>query len=186
MSRLILFLLSTCSMLLGACTTLDLPDTPPAAVEPIRTESRPDPAWLDTRARLGVTLGEEHRVDVQTMDDGAMLLRLPAAEGFPRDSAEPTAALKAMLDVVAAALADAPDTALKVLGHTDSIGSELYNLELSIRRAEAVMEYLRARNIALARLRANGRGEAEPIADNATVEGRAVNRRVEIIVRPVD
>lgn len=57
-------------------------------------------------------------------------------------------------------------------------------MQLSIRRAEAVVEYLRGRGIALTRLQADGRGETEPFADNGIEVGRAKNRRVEMIVRP--
>ena len=75
-----------------------------------------------------------------------------------------------------------PRVAIKVIGHTDSQGSEMTNLQLSISRAEAVAEYLRQRGIALERLSADGHGEAEPLASNATEEGRMRNRRVELIL----
>lgn len=185
MSRLIPLLLALSSLLLGACATTVVPDGLPDQAPP-GAEARPEPEWLAMRARLAAALSGPHGIDVQTMDDGALLLRLPAAEGFARNSSEPTRALRTMLDRVATALREQPNTTINVLGHTDSIGSELYNLELSIRRAEAVMEYLRTRGIGLARLRADGRGEAEPIAGNATATGRAVNRRIEIVVRPMD
>jgi len=184
-SRLIPLLFAIGSLLLSACATTAVPDVLPDLDSP-SAEARSEPEWLATRATLDDSLSGTHGIDVQAMDDGGMLLRLPAAEGFPRNSAEPTRALQAMLDKVASVLDEAPATTVKVLGHTDSLGSELYNLELSIRRAEAVMEYLRARGINLVRLHADGRGEAEPIADNATVAGRAINRRVEIVVRPMD
>lgn len=185
MFRLITLLFAIGSLLLGACATTTDPGALPDHDSPgVGVRSEPD--WLATRAGLDATLAGAHGFDVQTMDDGAMLIRLPAAEGFSRNSAEPTRALRAMLDEVASALEEAPATTVKILGHTDSLGSELYNLQLSIRRAEAVMEYLRSRGISLMRLAADGRGEAEPIADNATTAGRATNRRVEIVVRPMD
>lgn len=176
-----------CAVLLSACAGLPEPrsviDTPVAdTTETFEDEAGYD--WLVERARIGADLGMAHGIEAQAMDDGALLVRLPAAEGFARNSAAPTPTLRSMLDRVAQILADAPETELKVLGHTDSIGSELHNLRLSIQRAEAVMEYLRGRGIALVRLSADGRGEAEPIADNVTEYGRATNRRVELIVRP--
>jgi outer membrane protein OmpA-like peptidoglycan-associated protein len=66
------------------------------------------------------------------------------------------------------------------IGHTDSIGSDAYNLKLSTRRAEAVKDYLVSKGISARRIRVEGRGEAEPVASNATAEGRAQNRRVEL------
>jgi outer membrane protein OmpA-like peptidoglycan-associated protein len=68
-----------------------------------------------------------------------------------------------------------------VEGHTDSSGSATYNLGLSLRRAETVSRYLHHKGIAPARLRVEGKGEDVPIADNATPQGQALNRRVEIV-----
>ena len=65
-----------------------------------------------------------------------------------------------------------------VVGHTDSSGTEAYNQQLSERRAQTVADYLQAKGVAPGRLAASGAGESEPIADNATKEGRAENRRV--------
>ena len=66
------------------------------------------------------------------------------------------------------------------VGHTDSVGSDHYNAKLSLRRAEAVKAYLVSKGLDPARLYTEGKGEAQPIADNATAEGRAKNRRVNI------
>lgn len=68
------------------------------------------------------------------------------------------------------------------VGHTDSIGTDLYNKKLSERRADAVKTYLISRGIDESRVVAEGKGESQPIADNRTSEGRAKNRRVEIEV----
>jgi OOP family OmpA-OmpF porin len=65
-----------------------------------------------------------------------------------------------------------------VVGHTDSSGAEAYNQKLSERRAQAVADYLQAKGIATGRLTASGAGESQPIADNKTADGRALNRRV--------
>jgi outer membrane protein OmpA-like peptidoglycan-associated protein len=144
------------------------------------------PVWIEQRSELSATLMAEHDIEAHPMDNGSLLIRLPAAEGFEPDSAIPAPTLTTMLDRIVPLLNAHADTGLRILGHTDSIGSELYNLRLSIERAEAVMDYLRARGVALGRLSADGRGEAEPIADNATESGRAINRRVEIVVRPLE
>jgi OOP family OmpA-OmpF porin len=68
-------------------------------------------------------------------------------------------------------------------GHTDSEGEDAYNLDLSTRRGRAVVAWLVGKGIAEHRLEARGFGEAEPVADNATEEGRAWNRRVELVAR---
>jgi outer membrane protein OmpA-like peptidoglycan-associated protein len=75
-----------------------------------------------------------------------------------------------------------PNTDLMIVGHTDSQGSDDYNLRLSERRAVAARSYLVSQGVPSSRIRTAGRGETEPIADNATAEGAAQNRRVEIAI----
>jgi outer membrane protein OmpA-like peptidoglycan-associated protein len=75
-----------------------------------------------------------------------------------------------------------PELRVEVEGHTDSTGPAKYNLELSRRRAEAVLAFLGSRGVPLERLRARGYGEAQPVADNATEGGRRRNRRVDIVI----
>jgi len=70
-------------------------------------------------------------------------------------------------------------------GHTDSVGSDEYNQRLSLARADAVKAYLVSHGIDIKRVRTVGKGEAEPVADNATAEGRAKNRRVDVSVQAV-
>ena len=69
---------------------------------------------------------------------------------------------------------------IKITGHTDSIGSANYNQKLSVRRAEAVRDYLVSLGADANKMEVSGAGEANPIADNKTKEGRAKNRRVEV------
>ena len=66
------------------------------------------------------------------------------------------------------------------VGHTDSVGSEAYNNRLSLARAESVKAYLVSKGVDIKRVRAVGKGESQPIVDNATKEGRAKNRRVDV------
>ena len=74
------------------------------------------------------------------------------------------------------------DTDVNVLGHTDSTGSTSHNAGLSKKRASAVKNYLVAQGIASGRLTTQGHGETDPIATNETVEGRELNRRVEVVI----
>ena len=72
-----------------------------------------------------------------------------------------------------------------VVGHTDSIGTDEYNRKLSLRRADSVKAYFVSQGVPQIRIRADGRGESEPVASNKTAEGRSLNRRVEVTVVPV-
>lgn len=73
-----------------------------------------------------------------------------------------------------------------VEGHTDSQGSDSSNQALSERRAQAVVSFLVSRGVSAEQIRAQGLGESRPIADNNSPEGRANNRRVEIVIQPVE
>lgn len=103
---------------------------------------------------------------------------------FEFDSADLRPDAKPVIDQVFALLKDDPSLKLSIVGHTDDRGPAAYNQSLSERRAAAVRAALLARGLgkdADARLTASGRGAAEPIADNTTDDGRAKNRRVELI-----
>ncbi len=91
-----------------------------------------------------------------------------------------------ILNTVAQILKDYPNITVEVQGHTDSRGSDRYNLELSIRRAAAVMTYLTGQGIDASRLMSAGFGETCPIDDNRTDMGRARNRRVEFMRTDVE
>lgn len=89
---------------------------------------------------------------------------------------------RARLDQVADALLEIRDRNLIIEGHADSQGSDSFNLDLSQRRADTVRDYLVRRGYQASRVQSRGIGEREPVANNASAEGRANNRRVEIIV----
>lgn len=92
--------------------------------------------------------------------------------------------LRRDLAAVAANLQRYPENRLDVIGHTDSSGAAAFNQDLSERRAYAVATILRDAGVPGGRLMAYGRGEEQPVASNLTPEGRAQNRRVELIIRP--
>ncbi len=77
---------------------------------------------------------------------------------------------------------DNPKLSIEIMGHTDALGDDAYNLDLSRRRAEAVVNFLLENKVNKNRLRSHGEGESKPIASNETDEGRAQNRRVEFVV----
>ncbi len=101
---------------------------------------------------------------------------------FATDSSAIDAKGKQSLDEVATVLRQNPDLRVQIDGHTDATASDGYNSALSDRRAQAARSYLVASGIDKSRLEAKGFGESSPIANNATAEGRATNRRTEIRV----
>lgn len=108
-------------------------------------------------------------------------LEIPGDILFAFDRAELRPEARAVLAPLAAPLAgDGDGGPIEIGGHTDSRGSNAYNQALSERRAAAVARFFTVHGVAANRLRAHGHGEDEPVADNATEQGRAHNRRVEI------
>ena len=129
-------------------------------------------------------------VEVAVVESGEVLEQVVIENiQFAFDSAELTATSKAMLDDAVARLTPYKElirnetTHVTVIGHTDSTGPEDYNQGLSERRANAVADYMaNSLGVDRARMQVSGEGESNPIADNATREGRAKNRRAEINV----
>ncbi len=99
---------------------------------------------------------------------------------FEYDSAKLTGDSSTVLDKVAASLKDWPEIKVEIGGHTDSRGSDAYNMKLSLRRAESVRDYLVSAGVPASQLTVKGYGESKPIGDNTTDAGRAKNRRVEL------
>jgi outer membrane protein OmpA-like peptidoglycan-associated protein len=101
---------------------------------------------------------------------------------FGFDSSELTSQAEQNLGQVIPILQKYPNTNVEVIGHTDSVGSAQYNLQLSQRRAGSVGSYLTRNGVSATRVTTVGKGETDPKVPNNTEEGRAENRRVEIII----
>lgn len=113
-----------------------------------------------------------------------LIVNMPQDLLFATDSAAVRPDLRSDLSAVAASLLRYPNSTIEVVGHTDNTGSAAYNQDLSQRRAASVASILRESGVPGGRIAAFGRGEDQPVASNLTPDGRAQNRRVEIIIRP--
>ena len=123
-------------------------------------------------------------VEVVRMGDN-LTLNMPGNVTFALNSSKLNPQFDAVLDKLATTLLEYNQTVIQIAGHTDSTGSHDYNMKLSLARAESVKAYLVSRGVPPARLVTVGAGPDYPIASNATEEGRAENRRVEITIVPV-
>lgn len=145
-------------------------------------------AYMDNQERAfnqALAAERQRGLEIQRMQDGSIKLDIPAEISFDFDRADIKPAFAPSLDRVAAILREYPQTTIDIIGHTDSIGSDAYNLQLSQRRADSVAGYLASRGVERGRIRTEGRGEREPRASNETEAGRQLNRRVEMYVRPI-
>jgi len=123
-------------------------------------------------------------VDVVRKGDN-ITLDMPGGVTFAFNSSDLNSQFYPVLDKVAATLAEYDKTVIEVAGHTDSVGSDAYNQQLSERRASSVAAYLGSHGVQQARMVTIGAGEVHPVASNDTEDGRAQNRRVEITIVPV-
>lgn len=120
-------------------------------------------------------------VTVDRTADNQLKVNVPSDISFDTGRSDIRAELRPVLDQFAQGL-DAT-MHVRVVGHTDSTGSDAVNDPLSVERARSVREYLASKGVASQRVEISGEGARQPIADNATADGRSRNRRVEIFLR---
>ena len=121
-------------------------------------------------------------VTVSQTADNQLKLDIPSDISFATGRADIESNFRPILDRFADGLRNNPNAEVRIIGHTDSTGSDSINNPLSLDRAESTRNYLTARGVSGARIHVDGRGSREPIASNASNDGRARNRRVEIFV----
>jgi len=145
--------------------------------------------YMDNQQRdFEAALAEEQRlnqIEIERLQDDLLKINLSNEVSFDFSSAQLKPAFLRTLDKVSAVLRRYDRSIVHVIGHTDSIGSERYNQLLSERRAQSVVDYMNRQGVSMNRLRTEGRGELEPRDSNATEAGRQLNRRVELIIKPV-
>ena len=114
--------------------------------------------------------------------DNQLKLTIPNDISFDSGRHDIKPKLRPILDQFAQGLAQQAGTDVRIIGHTDNVGSEASNNLLSVNRAQSARDYLVSRGVSASRVAIDGRGEREPIADNSTEAGRARNRRIEIFL----
>jgi outer membrane protein OmpA-like peptidoglycan-associated protein len=125
--------------------------------------------------------GELEGAEVERIGEGIAVV-FESGILFPFNSDQVLPAGRSNLGELAQSLQRYPGTEVLIVGHTDNVGSDDYNMGLSLRRAQSAKTYLMGRGIPGERIRIEGRGELEPVSDNSTEAGRQLNRRVEIAI----
>ncbi len=126
----------------------------------------------------------QHQIEIERQQNEILKLTMSSEVSFDFNSAGLKSTFYSALNKIADIMVRYPQTQILIVGHTDSVGSEQYNLGLSLRRANAVADYLISHGVSRSRLGTEGHGELEPLASNDTASGRARNRRVEVFVVP--
>ena len=128
---------------------------------------------------------QDQAIEVKRLKDDTLQLNLRSEATFDVNSAGVKPGFQQSLAKVGTILSKYDSTVVHVIGHTDNTGGDDYNQQLSEKRADAVSDHLHRHDVKLERLLASGRGELDPISSNDTIEGRSVNRRVELFLKPV-
>ena len=121
-------------------------------------------------------------VEVTQTADNQLKLNIPSDISFDTGRADIKPNLQPILDQFAQGLNSQPNTEIRIVGHTDSTGSDAVNNPLSVNRAASARDYLASRGVDSRRIQIDGRGSHEAIGDNNTEAGRAKNRRIEIFL----
>jgi putative exosortase-associated protein (TIGR04073 family) len=179
--------------LVGAYEFLTAPFPLPAGYEPLLT---PEYSWQYFEAAPGEVYGLSDRYLAAELAElrqipgaqvertgGAVVVRFPGDLLFALGSSSLSADAQARLRSVADTLTQHPGTRIQIQGFTDSTGTEEFNLRLSVARAETVSSYVVAQGIDANRIDTAGYGTTRAVASNDTLEGRRLNRRVEIQIR---
>ena len=140
-------------------------------------ERRADQAMMKLQLSKAAAVKQEPEQTVVTIP-GSLLFASNQAQLLPTANDK--------LDEIASALKEQNDRKIRIEGHTDSQGSSAYNVQLSKERADAVASFLISRGVPSANIATHGAGETRPVADNESAEGRANNRRVEIMVERIE
>ncbi len=134
-------------------------------------------------SRLGLSAKEEPQGTVVTLP-GASMFATNKAEILPSAKGRLTEIANAMKQVLAQGAPQDVGRKMILVGYTDDTGTEEHNLDLSKRRADAVRDFFAQHGLDASMMETEGKGEADPIADNKNAKGRAQNRRVEIVITP--
>src|SRR5699024_2755310 len=128
---------------------------------------------------------DSNELSITKIGNDTLKIGIASDASFAVDSASLSPKAQNTFNTIASVLKDYDRTAIHVVGFTDSTGSAQHNLQLSEKRAKAVAQFLEGRGINSQRVLIWGRGETQPVASNATASGRAQNRRVAIVIRPI-
>ncbi len=145
--------------------------------------------YMDKQQRkLEQSLESERRnkqIEVTRIDDDTLKLEVRSEASFDVNSARVNDKFRSSLEAMADVIGEYDKTAVHVIGHTDSTGTESYNQSLSEKRATSVSRLFSANGVDRSRMRFSGRGETLPVATNSTSSGRSMNRRVEVYLKPI-
>lgn len=168
---------------LGACATVpEQPAEPSAETIAEIQAAQEHNAWLEQRNQAIQQLRQSPHLSVTEHQNGDFVVQVRSGDIFRTSSTKINPKMRTVFEHIASTLSAHPRLTVLVIGHTDNVGNPQQNLALSTRRAESVHDTLVSLGLDESRVSFEGRGDAEPIAPNTSREGRAVNRRVDLLI----
>jgi outer membrane protein OmpA-like peptidoglycan-associated protein len=140
--------------------------------------------YMDIHEARFIQLVRDDRVSMQRHGNRLSLI-ISGGDSFASNSARLRHEMEGVLNIIARVLEEYRDTRIIISGHTDDAGAAKYNQQLSERRARATSRFFTDSGVAADRIVIFGYGESQPIADNSSAKGRAMNRRIEILLEPL-
>lgn len=183
-------LMALAAALVAGCATPPESAPAPAPAAPVPA-SPPSPsvsviegnAWTPRMEQLSLATQQAKGVEAAKTPRNEVRIRATGEYAFQKGTQSTLSpSLVDFLDRLAATLAPQPQFHVRVVGHTDNVGSDAVNDRISLERAKVVVDHLVSRGMSAERVKAEGRGEAEPLTANDTPQNRALNRRVELLV----
>jgi len=145
--------------------------------------------YMDSQKKdLDKALTEEKdsgAIHLSKQANDVIIVHMTSQTAFATNSAVIQPSFHSTLDKISVVVNRYGKTHITIVGHTDNVGKDNFNQELSEQRANAVEKYLSQKSVVPQRLAAKGMGERSPVADNATEKGRQLNRRVDLIIEPL-
>lgn len=168
-------------LLLGACaTSQEQAPLPPA--DATTPQEREHKTWVNERDQAIQTLRLDPHLSITELKNRETVVRIRSGDLFRSASTTINPAILPVLEHIATTLGAHPTLAVRVIGHTDNVGPAQQNVELSLQRAQVVRNALIELGVDAARITHEGKGDTEPLTSNSSREGRAVNRRVDLLI----
>ena len=181
MKKVLLMISVSFLIILTGCSSVDKQPLKELVIEETENEFVMEDIDVSKKTLEEIIVFNEKGVTIRR-EGNNLVLSMPELVLFDFNKYEVKNKVKGSLNALAKALEENPDIRIKIDGYTDFIGSEGYNLELSVKRADAIKDYLANRGVKLSNISIEGYGKQNPIASNQTEKGRAKNRRVEFII----
>ncbi|NLA52406.1 MAG: OmpA family protein [Alcaligenaceae bacterium] len=180
---------ASCLIMLGACTTLNESNQGGQGSFRVNEDGKPATSkrfswvtnnWQELSNSLKSTNTSELSIEINQVHDGSLRILIPADEIFVGNTLRINRKSHSILNKIVEEMNSRQELRVRIVGHTDSSGDDLYNQILSLNRSNSVAKYLISESLRSSRIELEGRGSIDPLVSNDSRENRITNRRIEL------